>query len=72
MEELPDPTLQKELGIKLEINEMNEVTNQVEHLSFDDLSFDLVLDKEGAKETISKSLVFTFFAKRPVLVLCFE
>ena len=71
MDELLDPTNQKKLKIMLDFNDVDEVTDQVENLLFEDLSLDLEPKADEAKETIIKTLVSKFFVKSQSLIACY-
>ncbi|POO02676.1 Zinc knuckle CX2CX4HX4C [Trema orientale] len=59
--------MEEELELEVQVDDVDEVSSQVEHISLEDLSFSLDEDAEAAAEAISKTLVGRFLAKRPGL-----
>ncbi|PON67169.1 Zinc finger, CCHC-type [Trema orientale] len=55
-----------ELELEVQVDDVDEVSSQVEHISLEDLSFALESDETVASEAISKSLVGRFLARRLV------
>ncbi|PON96403.1 hypothetical protein TorRG33x02_076760 [Trema orientale] len=47
--------MEQEIEISMQVDEIKEITNEVENISFHDLSISLKLDIDGARDTISKS-----------------
>uniref|UniRef100_A0A803NSP5 CCHC-type domain-containing protein n=1 Tax=Cannabis sativa TaxID=3483 RepID=A0A803NSP5_CANSA len=60
------PSLNTNQSLQDNVEVIEEMVSLVENVSVDDFSLDLVPNDEVAKETISRSLVGKFFAKRKV------
>ncbi|PON34445.1 Zinc finger, CCHC-type [Trema orientale] len=58
--------MEEELDLQVEVDDIDEVSSQVEHITLEDLSFSLEEDVDVASEAIGKTLVGRFLAKRPI------